>query len=43
MICIRGFATQWMTNLLIKRGGHEAPFKQYDADYAAGRIQGGVA
>ena len=43
VICIRGFATQWMTNLLIKRGGHEAPFKQYDADYAAGRIQGGVA
>ena len=40
VILIRGIATQWMTNLLIKRGGHAAAFDKYDADYAAGRIQG---
>lgn len=43
VILIRGLATQWMTNLLIKRGGHEATFKKYDEEYAAGHIQGGVA
>ncbi|MDO5644531.1 MAG: PTS glucitol/sorbitol transporter subunit IIC [Dermabacter sp.] len=43
VILIRGLATQWMTNLLIKRGGHEATFAKYDEEYAAGHIQGGVA
>lgn len=43
VIGIRGFATQWMTAILIKRGGHEEVFKKYDEAYAAGHIQGGVA
>lgn len=40
VIFIRGVATQWMTALLIKRGGHEQAFVRYDEAYAAGRIQG---
>lgn len=40
VILIRGIATQWMTNLLIKRGGHAEVFAKYDEDYAAGHIQG---
>lgn len=40
VIFIRGYATQWMTAVLIKRGGHEETFKRYDDAYAAGRIQG---
>lgn len=43
VILIRGLATQWMTELLIKRGGHTDTFKKYDEDYAAGHIQGGAA
>lgn len=42
VIFIRGIATQWMTNILIKRGGHSDIFAQYDAEYAEGHIQGGV-
>lgn len=40
VILMRGVATQWMTAVLIKRGGHEDTFKRYDEAYAAGRIQG---
>ena len=40
VILIRGIATQWMTGILIKRGGHEEAFKRYDEAYAEGRIQG---
>ena len=40
VILIRGIATQWMTNLLIKRGGHAEVFAKYDEYYAAGHIQG---
>ncbi|MGJ3509445.1 PTS glucitol/sorbitol transporter subunit IIC [Enemella sp. A6] len=43
VILIRGMATQWMTAYLIVRGGHSATFKKFDADYAAGHIQGGVS
>lgn len=41
VILIRGIATQWMTALLIKRGGHEETFRAYDEAYAAGDLQGG--
>lgn len=40
VILIRGIATQWMTGILIKRGGHEETFKRYDEAYAEGKIQG---
>lgn len=40
VIIIRGFATQWITRILIKRGGHEEMFKKFDDMYAAGHIQG---
>lgn len=43
VILIRGIATQWMTQLLIKRGGHEEAFRRYDEAYAAGTIQGGAS
>lgn len=43
VILIRGFATQWMTAILIRRGGHRETFTKYDEAYAAGQIQGGVA
>lgn len=42
VILIRGIATQWMTQLLIRRGGHEEAFRAYDEAYAAGSIQGGT-
>ena len=38
---IRGLVTEWITQLLIKRGGHEARFAEFDEAYAAGHIQGG--
>lgn len=40
VILIRGVATQWLTAILIKRGGHEETFRRYDEAYQAGRIQG---
>lgn len=40
VILIRGIVTQWITQLLIKRGGHQATFDEFDAAYAAGQIQG---
>ncbi len=40
VIFIRGYSTQWMTALLIRRGGHQETFKRYDDAYAAGQIQG---
>lgn len=43
VILIRGIATQWMTQLLIRRGGHEEAFRRYDEAYAAGTIQGGAS
>lgn len=43
VILIRGIATQWMTQLLIRRGGHEEAFRRYDEAYAAGTIQGGTS
>ncbi|MCG7428035.1 PTS glucitol/sorbitol transporter subunit IIC [Helcobacillus sp. ACRRO] len=43
VILIRGIATQWMTAMLIKRGGHEETFKKYDEAYARGELQGGAA
>lgn len=42
VILIRGVATQWITALMIRRGSHQETFAQFDADYAAGRIQGGL-
>jgi glucitol/sorbitol PTS system EIIC component len=41
VILMRGIVTQWITKLLIKRGGHEARFEEFDAAYAAGHFQGG--
>ena len=41
VILIRGIVTQWITQLLIKRGGHQERFDEFDAAYAAGHIQGG--
>ncbi len=41
VILIRGIVTEYITKLLIKRGGHEARFAEFDAAYAAGHIQGG--
>lgn len=38
VILMRGLATQWVTNFLIKRGGHEATFKKFDEDYARGQM-----
>lgn len=40
VITIRGFATQWITRLLINRGGHQATFRRFDEMYEAGHIQG---
>ncbi len=40
VILIRGIVTQWITQLLIKRGGHQERFDEFDAAYAAGHIQG---
>lgn len=41
VILIRGVVTQWITQLLIARGGHSERFAEFDAAYAAGHIQGG--
>jgi glucitol/sorbitol PTS system EIIC component len=41
VILIRGIVTQWITTLLIRRGGHTERFAEFDAAYAAGHIQGG--
>lgn len=43
VIMIRGMVTQWITNLLINRGGHAESFKRYDEEYKSGHIQGGVS
>lgn len=43
VILIRGLATQWMTELLIRRGNHAETFKKYDEEYAVGHLQGGAA
>lgn len=43
VILIRGIVTQWITQLLIKRGGHQERFNEFDEAYAAGHIQGGHA
>ncbi len=43
VILIRGVVTQWITQLLIKRGGHEGRFAEFDRAYAEGHIQGGHA
>lgn len=40
VIFIRGVVTQWITGVLIKRGGHAETFARFDEEYAAGRIQG---
>ena len=40
VILIRGIVTQWITQLLIRRGGHQERFDEFDAAYAAGHIQG---
>lgn len=40
VIILRGFATQWITRLLINRGGHQETFAKFDELYEAGHIQG---
>jgi PTS system glucitol/sorbitol-specific IIC component len=40
VIIIRGYSTQWITRILINRGGHQATFKRFDEMYEAGHIQG---
>lgn len=40
VILIRGLATQWITRILISRGGHTETFKRFDEMYEAGHIQG---
>lgn len=40
VIFIRGITTQWITRILIKRGGHEATFARFDEMYAEGHLQG---
>ena len=40
VILIRGVVTQYITTLLIARGGHQDTFKKFDDDYAAGHLQG---
>ncbi|HSN44329.1 MAG TPA: PTS glucitol/sorbitol transporter subunit IIC [Propionibacteriaceae bacterium] len=40
VILIRGIVTQYITSLLITRGGHQETFKKFDDDYAAGHLQG---
>lgn len=43
VIAIRGYVTQWITALLIKRGGHVETFKKFDDAYASGRFQSASA
>lgn len=40
VILIRGVATQWITRILINRGGHQETFAKFDEMYEAGHIQG---
>ncbi|MFZ2164598.1 MAG: PTS glucitol/sorbitol transporter subunit IIC [Propionibacteriaceae bacterium] len=40
VILMRGLLTQWITALLISRGGHAERFKQFDEAYASGHFQG---
>ena len=40
-ICPEQILTEYITKLLIKRGGHEARFAEFDAAYASGHFQGG--
>lgn len=42
VILIRGMVTQWITSVMIGRSGDREKFVQFDADYAGGRIQGGL-
>lgn len=42
VILIRGVVTQWITSVMIRRSGDKERFAQFDADYAAGHIQGGL-
>ncbi len=37
---MRGVATQWITRILINRGGHQEAFRKFDEMYEAGHIQG---
>lgn len=43
VIMIRGVVTQFITQLLIRRGGHQETFKRFDDEYAAGNFQGGLS
>lgn len=40
VILIRGMLTQWITRLLINRGGHQETFKRFDEMYESGQLQG---
>ena len=40
VIILRGFLTQWITRLLINRGGHTETFAKFDEMYESGHIQG---
>lgn len=40
VIIIRGYSTQWITRILINRGGHQETFRRFDEMYAEGHIQG---
>ncbi len=42
VILIRGMVTQWITALLIRRGGHTETFQEFDDEYEAGHFQGGL-
>lgn len=39
VILLRGLLTQWITALLINRGGHADTFRRFDEAYAAGHFQ----
>ncbi|MDO5676838.1 MAG: PTS glucitol/sorbitol transporter subunit IIC [Propionibacteriaceae bacterium] len=43
VILIRGIFTQWLTRLLIARGGHRETFARFDRLYAEGHLQGSKA
>ena len=40
VIIIRGYLTQWITRILIARGGHTETFARFDEMYESGHIQG---
>lgn len=40
VIIIRGYLTQWITRILIARGGHTETFQRFDDMYDEGHIQG---